>query len=109
MNQPNFPQNAPYSLPPTLPTSTLAVVSLISGITGFTIFPVLGGIVALITGYMARGETRSTPPRAGGDGMATAGIVLGYIQIGLGIIGLCCFVAYFVFVGGLIWSAAGSR
>src|SRR5687767_9091346 len=94
------------NLPPiiddvTLPSSTLAIVSLVSAILGFTFFPVVGGIVALITGYMARNETRSIPPRASGDGMATAGIIMGWIQIGLLVIGICCVAASLLF--GLGW------
>jgi hypothetical protein len=89
------------NLPPvsdtTLPSSTLAIVSLISGILGFTFVPLIGGIVALITGYMARGETRAVPPRFSGDGMATAGIIMGWIQIGLLVLTVCCVIAYFVF------------
>jgi len=99
MDQPNLPQNMDYNV---LPSSTLAIVSLIAALLGFTIVPVIGGIVALVTGYMARNETRSIPPRASGDGMATAGIIMGWIQIGLLIVGICCTIAYFVFVLGVI-------
>lgn len=83
-----------------LPSSTLAIVSLVSALLGFTFVPVIGSIVALITGYMARNETRSIPPKASGDGMATAGIIMGWVQIGLLILGVCCFLAYLVFVIG---------
>jgi hypothetical protein len=84
-----------------LPTSTLAIVSLVSAILGFTFVPVIGTIVALVTGYMARTETRSIPPRASGDGLATAGIIMGWIQVGLLVLGICCAIAYFVFVVGI--------
>lgn len=94
MDQPNLP---PVEDEYTLPSSTLAIVSLVSGVLGFTLVPLIGGIVALITGYMARGETRSIPPRAAGDGMATAGIIMGWVQIGLLVVGVCCAVAAFVF------------
>lgn len=80
-----------------LPTSPLAIASLVSGLLGFTLFPVIGGIVALITGYMARNETRSMPPRAAGDSMATAGIVMGWVQVGLLVLGICCAIAGFFF------------
>lgn len=94
------------SLPPTintdlLPSSALAIVSLVSAILGFTFAPVIGTIVALITGYMARNETRSIPPRASGDGLATAGIIMGWIQVALVVIGICCMIAYFVFMVGI--------
>lgn len=99
MDQQNLPQNVNDNL---LPSSTLATVSLVSGILGFTFVPVIGAIVALVTGYMARKETRSIPPSASGDGMATAGIIMGWIQLGLIVVGICCFVAYMVFVVGLV-------
>lgn len=99
MDQQNLPQNVIGS---TLPSSTLAIVSLVSGILGFTFVPLIGAIVALVTGYMARNETRSIPPKASGDGMATAGIIMGWIQVGLLVVGICCFIVYMVFVVGLV-------
>jgi hypothetical protein len=99
MEYPEYPQGMDYN---TLPTSTLAIISLIAGIMGFFGFLVVGSIVAILAGYSARGETRSTPPRATGDGMATAGIWMGWIQIGLIAVALCIFIAYFVFVIGLV-------
>jgi len=99
MTQQSNPQNMIYNV---LPTSTKATVSLIAGILGFMGLPIIGSIVALWTGYSARKDTRSVPPRASGDGMATAGIVMGWIQIGLAVVAICCFVAYFVFVIGLV-------
>lgn len=54
---------------------------------------------------MARNETRSVPPHASGDGMATAGIIMGWIQIGLIVVGAYCFIAYFVFIVGLAASS----
>ena len=72
-----------------LPTSNMALVSLIAGILGLSIFPLLGSIVAVITGQMARREIRESAGTLGGDGLATAGLVLGWIGIGLSVIGLC--------------------
>lgn len=100
MEQPNLP---PVGDELALPSSPLAIVSLVSGLLGFTFVPLIGGIVAIITGYMARGETRSVPPRASGDGMATAGIIMGWVQVGLLIIGVCCILAasfFFVVLAG---------
>lgn len=88
-----------------LPTSTLAIVSMIAGITGFTIFPAIGTIVALITGYAARKETRNIPPQAGGDGLATAGIIMGWIQVGITVFGICVAAAFLIFGLGIAgWS-----
>jgi hypothetical protein len=73
---------------------------------GFTVFPFIASIVAIWTGYEARKETRSVPPRASGDGMATAGIIMGWIQIGLTVVGVCCAAVYFIFIAGLIGAEA---
>jgi len=41
--------------------------------------PFLGGLLAVILGHTARGQIRRTGE--GGGGMATAGLVLGYIHL----------------------------
>jgi hypothetical protein len=87
---------------PVLPTSSLAMISLIAGILGFTAVPILGGIVAIWTGYAARNETRALPPKVSGDGLATAGIIMGWIQIALAVVGICCIGAFFVFMVGVV-------
>lgn len=104
MERPELPPLTGDSL---LPTSPLALVSLVSALLGFTFVPVAGGIVAIVTGYLARNETRAVPPRASGDGMATAGIVMGWIQIGLLVVGICCALAWFVFFAS--WIATSPR
>ena len=103
MNQNNVPQ----SYQPVLPSSTMAIVSLIAGIAGFSFLPLVGSIVAIVTGYAARKETRAVPPTASGDGMATAGIVMGWIQVGLAAVGICCFAFYFLFIAGAVISGNG--
>ena len=69
--------------PASPPNSTMAVVSLISGILGLTLLPIIGGLVALFTGYYARKEIRESYGALGGEGLATIGIVLGWISIAL--------------------------
>jgi len=99
MNQQNDPQNVSNNA---LPTSTLAIISLVAAILGFTMLPIIGSIVAIVTGYSARKETRAVPALVGGDGLATAGIIMGWIQVGLAVVGTCCFAAYFVFILGAV-------
>jgi hypothetical protein len=102
MNQEIDPQNVNNNV---LPTSTLAMISLIAGILGFTMLPIIGSIVAILTGYSARKETRAVPALVGGDSLATAGIIMGWIQVGLTVVGCCCFAAFFVIViGATGWS-----
>ena len=91
MSQQSPIQNVYYT---PLPTSGMAIASLVTGILGF-MGPVVFSLIAIVTGYSARKETRAIPPRATGDGMATAGIVMGYIQLGLAALVLCCVLAGF--------------
>jgi 4-hydroxybenzoate polyprenyltransferase len=91
---------------PVLPTSTMAIVSLVAAVLGFSAMPVIGTAVALIAGYAARKETRAIPPTASGDGMATAGIVMGWIQVGATVLGVCCFALYFVFIWGAVLTSS---
>jgi hypothetical protein len=65
-----------------VPNSNMAVVSLVFGILGLTFLPTLGSIVALITGYLARKEIGQSAGALGGEGLATAGIVLGRCRSG---------------------------
>ncbi len=102
MNQQNYPVSPNYTI---LPTSSLATISLIAGIVGFVFLPLIASVVAIWTGYEARKETRSVPPRALGDGMATAGIIMGWIQIGLVVVTLCCVIAYFGFFAAIFASS----
>lgn len=64
--------------------NSMALVSLIASIGGFTLLPFIGSIVAVITGHMAKKQIAQTGE--GGGGMATAGLVIGYIGIGLGVL-----------------------
>lgn len=101
-----YENNPQPQQPYVLPSSNLALISLIAGILGFTFFPFIASIVAVLTGYAARKETRSVPPTASGDGMATAGIIMGWVQIGLTVVGICCAAIYFIFIAGLIGAEA---
>ena len=81
-------------------TSTLAVVSLIFGILGWILIPWIGSLVAIVTGHLARGEIRRSPATLDGDGMAIAGLVLGYAMFALTIVGIAFLLLFF---GGLAW------
>jgi len=87
------------NLPPRQ-TSALAITSLISGILGWTLVPWIGSIVAIVTGHMARGEIRRAPDRFEGDGLAVAGLILGYTMLALSLVGIVLLILFF---GGLVW------
>lgn len=85
--------------------SSLAVISLITGILGWTLLPFLGSVAAIITGHMARAEIRRDPEHLLGDGMAVAGLALGWASVVLWLVGILVFILFF---GGLVWLASNS-
>jgi hypothetical protein len=63
-------------------TSSLAIVSLVFGILSWCVLPFIGAIVAVVCGHLARSEIRrSADGPMEGDGMAVAGLVLGYLHL----------------------------
>ena len=65
----------------------LAIVSLVLSILGLMpVLPLIGSIAGIVTGSIARKEIRSRPEQYSGDGAAKAGIILGWIGIGLAIL-----------------------
>lgn len=85
-----------YPPPQPRQTSALALASLATGIAAWFIFPVIGAIAAVITGFLAQDEIRRSQGRLGGNVFATAGLVLGWVQIGL----IVLFVILGLFVAG---------
>ena len=79
-------------------TSSLAIVSLVSGILGWTLLPLIGSIVAIITGHMARAELSRNPDTQEGDGMAVGGLVLGWSMVAISVLAL---IAIFLLFGGV--------
>ena len=75
-------------------TSGLAIASLVLGIVGLTVLPLVASIAAIIVGYSARGAIRRDP-MLGGDGYATAGIVLGWIALALFVLSIVLLVVTF--------------
>jgi len=82
-------------------TSSLAIVSLVAGIVSYFFLPVIGAITAIITGGIAKRQIRESNGRLTGRGMATWGVILGWINIGLGLV-VGCLIILFVFgvIGG---------
>lgn len=60
---------------------TLAVVSLIFGISGFVCLGIIGAVVAVITGGMAKKKIAASGGTLGGESLAKIGCILGWIGI----------------------------
>lgn len=88
---------------PVRQTCSTAIISLVFGILSWIALPIIGAVVAIVCGHMARAEIRRSANTLDGDGLAVGGLVLGYLH--LAIILLIVFVI-FMFLGGLAFFAA---
>ena len=69
-------------------TPPVAIWSLILAVLSFTCGWLFTAIPAVICGHIARAKIRKSGGALGGRGIATAGLVLGYIALVLGIMGI---------------------
>ena len=80
-------------------TSGAAIASLIFGIITWVALPFVGALVAVICGHVARGEIRRMPAGSiEGDGLAIAGLILGYAHLVLCALGILLFIGL-IFLG----------
>jgi hypothetical protein len=75
-------------------TNALAVISLVAGLTGFSVLPLVGSIIAVATGHLARSRIRDS----GEDGatLAKAGLWLGYVAIALAALAVTAMLVFIV-------------
>lgn len=85
-----------YAPGPAAPVRTngWAIASLVLGIVAWFAVPIVGAAAAIYAGLRARAEIRRTAER--GLELATAGLVLGGLQLGLGALALLVLVALLV-------------
>ena len=72
-------------------TNSLAEASLVLGILGLTLLPLVASIVGLVLGYVAMGQIDRSVGQQTGRGLAVAGIVLGWIGIAFAVAVLVLF------------------
>ena len=83
------PPPPPPAVPQTVPrTPPAAIWSLILAVLSFTCGWLFTAIPAVICGHIARAKIRKSGDALGGRGIATAGLILGYIALVLGIMGI---------------------
>lgn len=82
------------------PTNAMAIISLVLGVLGLVLFFGVASIPAVILGHIARRQIRQRDED--GDGIALAGLILGWIGIGL----ILLVIGFFVVVFGAV--AVGS-
>ena len=77
-----YPPPYPPSGFQTATTNGLAIAALVLGLVGWIACGV-GSVIAVILGFVAQAQIRDSRGRQGGGGLARAGIILGFIGIGL--------------------------
>ena len=86
--------NSPYGAQE---TNQLALWSMILGIASpllcFCYVGFFTGIAAIVTGFIAKNQIKANQGRQKGDGMALAGIILGFISIALSVVAFILFFA----------------
>ena len=109
-NAPQQPYNAPqqpygaapqyaaapgYAGYPAAPKyNSMAIVSFVSSLVGLFVIPVVGQIVGIITGHISLNQLKTSGEN--GRGLALAGTIIGWVSLGLAILGIILFVAFFV-------------
>ena len=79
--RPTVPQTVPRTPP-------VAIWSLILAVLSFTCGWLFTAIPAVICGHIARSKIRKSGGTVGGKGIATAGLILGYIALVIGAMGI---------------------
>lgn len=88
---PNGGQTAYYGTPPGYPgpmapaTSGWAIASLILSLANWLVLPVIGAILGIVFGHIALGEIKASQGRVEGRGVAMAGLIIGYVSLGLAV------------------------
>lgn len=90
------PPGQPYSQTPAGPgTNVLAILSLIFSCLGVVlIVPVIGSIAGVVMGHLANKQIPSTGEQ--GAGLAKAGLIVGYIGLGLAALVVVGYILFFV-------------
>jgi hypothetical protein len=69
-----------------------ATASLVLGIVGIIICPIICSLLAIILGYSAKNEIAASRGTQTGESNATAGIILGWIGLALYVVGMIIWV-----------------
>ncbi len=95
MSEATHEQTQSYQAPVNSPLATASLVLSILGLVG--VLPLLGSIIGLILGYMARNDIESSGGTLGGGELAKWGIILGWIGVALALL-VCCFIAFVLLI-----------
>ncbi len=98
----------PYYPGPVAPsTNGFAIASLALSISGFILLGIVGSILGVIFGHIAQNQIKRAVPPEEGRGLATAGLIIGYIGIGINVLLIALGLLFLVFIP-IIASSSGS-
>ncbi|HEU4784732.1 MAG TPA: DUF4190 domain-containing protein [Ktedonobacterales bacterium] len=85
-------------MPPAPRLGTWALVSMICGAVSIATFQSVLAILAIIFGFIGLNEVKKSQGTVEGRGFAIAGIVTGFISIGLTLLVIALYILYFIFL-----------
>lgn len=89
----------PWMYAPQAPRlGTWALVSMICGAVSIATFQSVLAILAIIFGFIGLNEVKKSQGTVEGRGFAIAGIVTGFISIGLTLLVIALYILYFIFL-----------
>lgn len=100
---PGYGQPMPYPL--VRSTNGMAIAALVVGLVSIFSCQLIG-IVAIFLGHRARNEIRASGED--GDGMALAGIIIGWVAVGLAVLAIVVMLVYFGFMAVMFGALATS-
>jgi Domain of unknown function (DUF4190) len=87
----------PWTFAPPAPRlGTWALVSMICGAVSIATFQIVVAILAIIFGFIGLNEVKKSQGMVEGRGMAIAGIVTGFISIGIAILFIALYIVYII-------------
>ncbi len=88
------PPTAPYGQNGQTRLNATALLSLVASLFGFVCFWGFGGLLGIVLGLVARSEVERSEGREHGRGLATAGLILGLLNVASFVIGIAVLAAW---------------
>ena len=82
--------------PPAPAMNTWALVSMICGLVSVVTFQPIVAALAIVFGFIGLSEIKKSPGLFEGRGMGIAGVVLGFVSVGLFLLFILFYILYFV-------------
>jgi hypothetical protein len=93
-----YPAPYPWMFAPPAPQlGTWALVSMICGIVSIVILQTIVAVLAIVFGFIGLNEVKKSAGTVEGRGFALAGIITGFVAIGIGVALVAFYILFYVF------------